>query len=285
MELCTPPARDDSEVFAAPGRLKFLSYAAYGLRIGLETTLDVLPYLSSPLIPGAELATAEPPLARFRFQPARSANGDLAFQVSGDSIGVFSSSNVAAAARELESRLHHYVAASTEVAVFVHAGVLEWRGRAMLIPGPSHSGKSTLVAALVSKGATYFSDEYAVIDLEGRVHAFPRPLHLRPDILLQLAASVPPSVPTMNYSGRLHPLPLAWVLHIRYNPAGTWQPRTLTPGQMLLALLENTVAVRRQSELTVRTLKSAIRQAAGWQAERADAMSAAENILELLDRS
>lgn len=280
MEFRTP-SRTDSEVFAVPLRSKFLAYAAYGIRIGLETTLDVIPYLSSPLIPGAELDASEPPVARFRFQPARSETGDLVFQVSGESSEVFSSGNIEAAARELESRLHHYVAASSEVAVFVHAGVLDWRGRVMLIPGPSHSGKSTLVAALVSRGATYFSDEYAVIDLEGRVHAFPRRLRLRPDILRQHAAPVP----KISSDGPLDPRPLGWVLNIRYNPAGIWQPRALTPGQVLLALLENTVAVRRQSELTVRTLKSAIRHAAGWQAERADAMSAAEDILELLDRN
>ncbi len=43
-------------------RSKFLSYTAYGIRIGLETTVDVLPYLPSPLIPGAELDATEPPL-------------------------------------------------------------------------------------------------------------------------------------------------------------------------------------------------------------------------------
>jgi hypothetical protein len=281
MEFRTQPSRNDSEVFAAPLRSKFLAYAAYGIRVGLETTLEVIPYLSSPLIPGAELDASEPPPARFRFQPTRSSNGDLIFEVSGASPEIFSSSDVEVAARVLESRLHHYVAASSEVAVFVHAGVLDWRGRAMLIPGPSRSGKSTLVAALVSRGATYFSDEYAVIDLEGRVHAFPRRLRLRPDILRQHAAPVP----KISYDGPLDPRPLGWILNIRYNPAGTWRPRALTPGQVLLALLENTVAVRRQSELTVRTLKSAIRQASGWQAERADAMRAAEDILELLDRN
>ncbi len=96
MEFCAQPSRNDTEVFAAPLRSKFLAYAAYGIRIGLETTLDVIPYLSSPLIPGAELDASEPPAARFRFQPARSENGDLIFQVSGESSEVFSSGNIEA---------------------------------------------------------------------------------------------------------------------------------------------------------------------------------------------
>ena len=199
--------------------------------------------------------------------------------MSGDVSGVFLSGHIDTAARELESRIHQHVAASTEVAVFVHAGVVAWRGRAIVIPGSSHSGKSTLVAALVSQGASYYSDEYAVIDLAGQVHAFPRQLRLRPDILGQQIASLP----TLRYGGPLDPLPLGWVLSIRYNPLGTGRPRALTPGQTLLALLENTVAVRRQSELTVQTLKAAVSSATGWQADRADAATAARDILQLLD--
>jgi hypothetical protein len=281
METCAQRTHYDTEVVPAPERLKLLSYTAYGICIGLQISFDLLPYLPSPLIPGAKLDAMELPLTNFGFQRVRSANGDAAFQVSGDVSGVFLSGNVEAAARELESRIHHYVARSTEAAMFVHAGVVAWRGRAIVIPGASHSGKSTLVAELVSKGATYYSDEYAVIDLEGHVHAFPRQLRLRPDILRQQIGSLP----RLHYGGPLDSLPLGWVLNIRYDPLGIWRPRALTPGQTLLALLENTVAVRRQSELTVQTLKAAVSSAAGWQAERADASSAAGDILRLLDRS
>jgi hypothetical protein len=35
----------------------------------------------------------------------------------------------------------------------------------------SYSGKTTLVSELIRAGATYYSDEYAVIDERGRVHA------------------------------------------------------------------------------------------------------------------
>ena len=43
--------------------------------------------------------------------------------------------------------------------------IVTWgRGRAIVIPGRTFSGKSTLVAELVRAGATYYSDEYAVED-------------------------------------------------------------------------------------------------------------------------
>ena len=56
--------------------------------------------------------------------------------------------------------------------VFVHAGVVAWRGRALVLPGTSFAGKTTLVAELVRAGAIYYSDEYAVLDEQGRVHPY-----------------------------------------------------------------------------------------------------------------
>jgi hypothetical protein len=61
-----------------------------------------------------------------------------------------------------ENHLQLWVAEGAPRHAFVHAGVVGWRGRAMVIPRSSHSGKSTLAAALIRAGATYYSDEYAV---------------------------------------------------------------------------------------------------------------------------
>jgi hypothetical protein len=155
----------------------------------------------------------------------------------------------------------------------VHAGVVAWNGRALMLPGASHSGKSTLVAALVVAGAEYYSDEYAVIDREGLIRAFPRQLRLRPDVV---GSSNPIPAAAADSLEPLHP---GWVLHLRYREGATWNPTALTPGQTLLAMLENTVAVRRQSELTLRTLKLAVEPAIGWQSERGDTAIAAADVL------
>ena len=78
-----------------------------------------------------------------------------------------------------ESHLQLTVAEHARRRVFVHAGVVGWKDRAILIPGLSHSGKTTLVERLIRAGATYYSDEYAVLDERGRVHPYPRPLGMR----------------------------------------------------------------------------------------------------------
>lgn len=134
------------------------------------------------------------------------------------------------------------------------------------------------MAALVKAGAVYYSDEYAVVGLDGRVHAFPRRLRLRGDVPREGAAPE-----SGNGAGALDPLPLRWVLNVGYRANAAWQPRTLTPGETLLGLLENTVAVRRQPELTLRTLKAAIGPTVGFKSERGEAAGAAKEIIHLLD--
>ena len=79
----------------------------------------------------------------------------------------------------LEGDLALHVAATAPRHVFIHAGVVAHHGRALVLPGRTHAGKSTLVARLVTSGATYYSDEYAVLDEQGRVLPYPRAMSLR----------------------------------------------------------------------------------------------------------
>ena len=72
-----------------------------------------------------------------------------------------------------------YIALHAPNHVFVHAGVVGVEDRAIVLPGRSFAGKTTLVAALVKAGAEYWSDEYAVLDADGLVHPYPKPLSVR----------------------------------------------------------------------------------------------------------
>jgi hypothetical protein len=61
----------------------------------------------------------------------------------------------------------------------LHAGVVATDGGAVLLPGPQESGKSTLTAALLTKGFQYLSDEVAALDpVTGKAFPYPRLLHL-----------------------------------------------------------------------------------------------------------
>ena len=79
---------------------------------------------------------------------------------------------------DLQSRLDDWVVERSTLAP-VHAGVVTWHERAVLLPGRTRSGKTTLVTELVKRGATYFSDELALLDRSGLVHPYPRSLCVR----------------------------------------------------------------------------------------------------------
>lgn len=64
--------------------------------------------------------------------------------------------------------------------LILHAAVVERGGHTILLPAPPGSGKSTLCAALVTRGWRLFSDELALISRrEGTVVPLPRPISLK----------------------------------------------------------------------------------------------------------
>ncbi|HXV74958.1 MAG TPA: hypothetical protein VD788_01465 [Candidatus Polarisedimenticolaceae bacterium] len=65
----------------------------------------------------------------------------------------------------------------------LHAGALvDGRGRALLISGPSGFGKTSLTLELLGRGLRFLSDDYAPLELaSGRIQPYPRTIGLLPD--------------------------------------------------------------------------------------------------------
>jgi hypothetical protein len=179
-----------------------------------------------------------------------------------------------------ESDLHLHIAEQARKRVFVHAGVVGWRGRAILIPGRSFTGKTTLVAELVRAGATYYSDEYAVLDSRGQVHPFSRPLAIREgDSHKQQKYCVE----SLGGRSGVKPLPVGLVVVSKYQPGMKWRPRRLSAGQGALALLDNTVSVRRQPEAALGTVQQIVATAPVLKSSRGEATEVIESILNRLN--
>src|SRR4029453_6021297 len=139
--------------------------------------------------------------------------------------------------------------------LFVHAGVVGWEGRAIVMPGASFAGKTTLVQAWLERGATYYSDEFAVLDRAGRVHPFARPLAIRDGSTVG-TRRVP--VAALGAETGATPLPIGLVLVTSYRAGARWRPRRLTPAPTLLALMRHTVAARGNPEHSMPILKQAV---------------------------
>lgn len=176
-----------------------------------------------------------------------------------------------------ESDLQLYVAERARRRIFVHAGVVAWNGGAILLPGRTHAGKTTLVGELLRMGATYYSDEYAVLDDRGRVHPFPKPLSFRrrptdphPDRL---------TAEDLGAATGTGPLPVHLVAFTVYKQGARWRPRTLSTGRATLALLENTVPARRRPKASLHALQAALANAAAVKGTRGEAWDVAERLL------
>jgi hypothetical protein len=159
--------------------------------------------------------------------------------------------------------------------VFVHAGAVAHQGRAIVMPGESHSGKSTLAAALVRAGAVYLSDDFAPIDAAGLVHPYARPLSLRRDG----PAQVDYDVGSLGGAAGVEPVPLGMVVVTRYQKGADWRPRRLSAGDAVLALMANTVRARAQPAETLQALTRSVDGALALQSERDEADAIAPLLL------
>jgi hypothetical protein len=250
------------------------SLDAHGMLIGLRAShTAVLPELRRVIPPGARLSTA-------------GVVDSLYSLVIGEDDGrvhtLYEDAECAERSADLDelviafrSRLHLKVAAGARTRLFVHAGVVGWQRGAIVIPGRTHSGKSSLVAALVAAGATYYSDEYAVLDDAGLVHPFARPLGIRDET--GRTRHVDPD--SIGAAIGDTPLPIRLVIATQYAFGAEWRPKRLSPGETVLALLENTVAVRSRPADTLKTLATAVRDTEALSSLRGDATSLAEQLL------
>lgn len=159
----------------------------------------------------------------------------------------------------------------------VHAGVVGIHGEAVVLPGRTHAGKSTLVAALVAAGATYYSDELAVFSEEGLVHAFRRPIGLRRE----------PGRPRTHVSAEgmggeagTEPLPLGLVLVTRYIPGAPFAPKPMQRSEAYRSLVLHAIGLRRRPDLVTSILSRAVAGAHCWASKRGEAAPVAEFLMQ-----
>jgi len=259
-----------------------LAFASFGVRVGIRVSdPEVLRRLPPLLPPGSKLVS--PPTVDWLYSLVvggrRRRSGPRRYHLLySDGERLMRTLDLDQALRLLEIELSLWVAEAARRRVFVHAGVIAKDGRAILIPGRSLSGKTTLVTALLDAGASYYSDEYAPIDLRGRVHPYPVPLGIRKSGSERLPAKRP--VESVGGVAGTKPLPVGLVVVTRYRPGVRWRSRQLSPGQAVLELLDNTLPVRRKPKRVLDTLLLIAAQVPVLKGTRGEAKEIARRILE-----
>jgi hypothetical protein len=158
--------------------------------------------------------------------------------------------------------LQHAVPFLAKQKVFIRAGVVGWQGSAIVIAGLEESGKTRLVKELVEKGATYYSDEYAMLDAKGCVHPY-----------AGLSGEF-----TDEQIGK-KPLPVGTILVTRYKEGARFRPRKLSEGQAVLELLAHTTATRRIPETALAFAQKAVARAEAFKGVRGEANELVEYLL------
>ena len=156
----------------------------------------------------------------------------------------------------------HFVLGKRSPMTFLHAGSVELDGSAVVFPGRSRWGKSTLVSALVEQGCGYLSDEYAVVSPEGAVFPFSRPIRLRrrdgADYVTPTGVSAPGG------------LPCAAVILTQYEAGSTWDPEPVTSGSAILDTLGSALQSRDAPEQVLGAVTAMVRKAVCYKGIRGD---------------
>lgn len=201
------------------------------------------------------------------------------YQVTRDGRPVLAGEDPADVASRLRSSIELTLAMHARDGLFIHAGAVVWRGQGILIPGRSMSGKSTLVAELVRRGATYYSDEYAVLDDDGDLHPYARPICLRDDQGRDRWRH------PEDLGGAVgdRPVPVAVVIATQYRPDCLWQPALSTGSRAVLPIIDNAVMGREDPRRTLRVAAALGSRVLGLKGPRPDVEVTAPAILRLVD--
>jgi hypothetical protein len=261
-----------------------LCFRSYGIRVGVRVNTPEALEILLPTFPPGWVATADPSVdLLFSFILGGTTPGSKVRRYHLPYLfhmRLQRTLELAEALAAWEMYLDLAIAEHARARVFVHAGAVGWRGSALLVAGRTHTGKSTLVAALVRAGAAYYSDEYAVLDARGRVHPYLRPLALR-----GTNGEMPCRLMADELSGPVatRPLPVGLVLDTTYRKGAGWRPRRLSPGQGLLSLLNNTVPAQRRPKAVLRTLRTVVEHAPVLKGPRGEADEVARRILKCME--
>src|SRR5262249_15179119 len=133
-----------------------ISFTSFGVRVGIRVSgSNCLDAVADCLPPGStrvRLPYVDRLYSLVSSGPAQSARVRRFHVLYVDTLRIARTMDAEGVMTALESDLRLYIAEHARRRVFVHAGVVGWNGGAIVIPGSSLSGKSTLVAALVRAG-------------------------------------------------------------------------------------------------------------------------------------
>ncbi len=171
----------------------------------------------------------------------------------------------------------------------IHAGVVAHDDKAIVLPGSSGGGKTTLIAGMLKNGFRYLTDEIGIIDPHTlRVYPFPKPLNMKIGSL-SLFDNFEPEMELinkheMNIEDKIHhvlvksssihamdkPIPVRDIIFVRYDPRGKSRLRPISRANAIFELAKCSFNHYRFKEKGIDILESLVRGCRCYQLRFAD---------------
>jgi hypothetical protein len=251
---------------------KEIAFESFGARVGvIADSPEVLERIPALLPPDAQLCPSA--AVDGWFSVLARVGGSYDFLIDGSP--VTTEIDLTFALTLLEAQLRIFVGLRAPNRIFIHAGVVAHEGRAIVIPGRSFAGKTTLVLALVRAGALYYSDEFAILDEEGLVHPYAKPVSVRDENEIQSDHDIE------RFGGIVgeERLRVGAIVFTEYRPGAEWNPTDVSPSRGALAMFSNTLAAIERTEEAMRAIKFAVDGVPMWEGERGEADEMAQSLL------
>jgi hypothetical protein len=263
----------------------FLAFEVYGVKIGIRSNnLNLIENFKAglpALFPVKHrLINFEAAAHNFSFYlSSRHKSKNVAYQEQTQiSNGSFSETDF----EQLESKIRLTVAEFAEKVIFLHAGVVEYKGRALVIPGKSFTGKTTLVAELASRGLKYYSDEFAVIDRSGRVHPYPKKLSVRG--IIDDYQQVDIDVEALGGKKGRKKLEVGIILISTFKKGAKFKINEISIGSGIIEAIANSVSIRQNPEFVLKVLSQITKRAKIYKTQRNEAKLFADRLLAFLEQ-
>lgn len=184
--------------------------------------------------------------------------------------------------------------------LLLHAAALGWRGRAVILPGRTGTGKTTLAAWLTKRGFDYLSDELVYLP-EGdlTVQPFPRPLtvktaglplvrrlldldrHAAQTVVVPEATFIPPTL--LGVGGPATDLPVGVTVAFQYEENAPFSLRPLSKAEAGLVLMGGLVNARNLPGHGFGAIAHLAREIPAWKVVYGDPSHVVEPMKALLD--
>lgn len=265
-----------------------VAFVVWGVRLGLRVTDPaLLPDLLGPLPPAWRPSSTRRVqwLYSLVSRPSAGAAGDSIHHLYSGAGLLTRGSDRARIRSVFGTDVQLSLAVRSPWRTFVHAGAVGWKGQAIVLPGAGGTGKTTLTRALVRKGASLFSDEFAVLDRNGRVHPYPLPLRVKTGGGGEGEGGVSRQIPVEELGGAPAPgpLPVALVASTPYHPGGPGRLQRLSPGRGALEIMAHAVQARIRPRRVMETAGRTAEGATVLKGQRGEADEAAAMLLERLE--